>query len=112
MRVGVALGDTLRLVAQDAGLERLGGAALIEHRRESVTQVVRLVVSGRPAAVRRAYRSSSAKPTAWGATPSLSWAEAVEIWGIIPGIGRRVAEQLVAEFDSGVGEALTLSGMR
>lgn len=28
---------------------------------------------------------------------SLSWAEAVEIWDEIPGIGRRVAEQLVAE---------------
>lgn len=27
----------------------------------------------------------------------LSWAEAVEIWDEIPGIGRRVAEQLVAE---------------
>lgn len=32
-----------------------------------------------------------------GTTPSLSWAEAVEIWDTIPGIGRRVAEQLVAE---------------
>lgn len=28
---------------------------------------------------------------------TLSWAEAVEIWDEIPGIGRRVAEQLVAE---------------
>jgi transposase len=32
-----------------------------------------------------------------GQTTSLSWAEAVEIWDAIPGIGRRVAEQLVAE---------------
>jgi transposase len=29
--------------------------------------------------------------------PQVSWAEAVEIWDTIPGIGRRVAEQLVAE---------------
>lgn len=32
-----------------------------------------------------------------GTTGSLSWAEAVEIWDAIPRIGRRVAEQLVAE---------------
>lgn len=32
-----------------------------------------------------------------GRTSKLSWAEAVEIWDTIPGVGRRVAEQLVAE---------------
>lgn len=32
-----------------------------------------------------------------GTTNGLSWAAAVEIWDAIPGIGRRVAEQLVAE---------------
>lgn len=35
-------------------------------------------------------------PTA-GTLPPLTWAEAIEIWDDIPGIGRRVAEQIVAE---------------
>ena len=32
-----------------------------------------------------------------GAPPPLTWAEAITIWDDIPGIGRRVAEQIVAE---------------
>lgn len=39
-----------------------------------------------------------------GTTTSLNWAEAVEIWDTIPGIGRRVAEQLVAEVGVDMGQ--------
>src|SRR4051794_1824701 len=41
--------------------------------------------------------ASSAGPNAASEAAALSWEEAVIIWDGIPGIGRRVAEQLVAE---------------
>jgi transposase len=39
-----------------------------------------------------------------GSTTRLTWAEALEIWDSIPGVGRRVAEQLVAEVGVDMGQ--------
>jgi hypothetical protein len=41
--------------------------------------------------------SSVPAATTDGTLPPVTWAEAIEIWDDIPGIGRRVAEQIVAE---------------
>ncbi len=38
-----------------------------------------------------------AAPPSTGDTDDLSWEDAIEIWDSVPGIGRRLAEQLVAE---------------
>lgn len=48
------------------------------------------------AATPMASSSPIAAPADTSATP-LTWAEAVSIWDDLPGVGRRVAEQLVAE---------------
>lgn len=40
---------------------------------------------------------AAAAPPSTGATDDLSWEDAIEIWDSVPGIGRRLAEQLVAE---------------
>lgn len=67
-------------------------AALIEPEEEPATTPPNDPASG-PAPRGQEPPASSEAPR----TSSLRWAEAVEIWDTIPGIGRRVAEQLVAE---------------
>jgi transposase len=47
---------------------------------------------------------SGEPPRSEGTTSRLSWAEAVEIWDTLPGVGRRVAEQLVAEVGVEMGQ--------
>ncbi|HSH76956.1 MAG TPA: IS110 family transposase [Herpetosiphonaceae bacterium] len=50
-----------------------------------------------PAAERAEGRAEARSPEGPAAEPGLTWEEAITIWDGIPGIGRRVAEQLVAE---------------
>lgn len=52
--------------------------------------------AARPAPTPAPAEPPTPAPTA-GTLPPLTWAEAIEIWDDIPGIGRRVAEQIVAE---------------
>ncbi len=65
-------------------------------------QIAALIAPVEPPSTPPAAAETSTPPTSTpdssvqGGT-TLSWAEAVEIWDEIPGIGRRVAEQLVAE---------------
>ncbi len=50
-----------------------------------------------PAAERAEGRAEASAPAGPAAEAGLTWEEAITIWDGIPGIGRRVAEQLVAE---------------
>ncbi len=50
-----------------------------------------------PAAERVEGRAEASPPEGPAAEAGLTWEEAITIWDGIPGIGRRVAEQLVAE---------------
>lgn len=64
-------------------------------------QIAALLAPGEPPApVEPGHDGGASGAKGEGASregPQMSWAEAVEIWDTIPGIGRRVAEQLVAE---------------